>query len=95
MHALIEQRIAEDILVRFRSPEVCAEREAGDERPQNESRDQCGSEQTRKDAQCPLREIMQRVRGLLEALRHEKSADREEHEHAGQAQYRLVAGQQD
>ena len=38
-------------------------------------------------------EIAQRRAGLLEALRDQKAADGEEHEHAGEAEHRLIAGQ--
>src|SRR5205823_4861265 len=38
---------------------------------------------------------MQRIGGLLKALGHQKSADRKKYEYPGQAEDRLIAGQQD
>ena len=82
LHALVEQRVADDIAIGRRLAEIGAEIEGGDERRQHKSRQQGGDKQAGENAQRPLGHKTQRVGGVLKALRDQKPADRKEDEHA-------------
>jgi hypothetical protein len=91
VHGLIEQGVADDVLVRLQSGQIPGQREIGDDRPQHQGGDERGHEQAGKYAQRPLGEKLPGVRRSLEALRYEKAADGKEHKDAGETEYRLVA----
>ena len=79
MDRLIEECVADDVLVGLRPAQKGARSKCGDNWRQRKGRQHGGDEKPRKYPQRSLREETPRIPGLLKALRHEKAADRKKH----------------
>jgi len=89
----VEHRVVQQEQIGLRPRQVFAERQCRHQRPDHEDANQETAQQPGKDPRCPLGQEDEGRLRRVEALADQITADREEHEDAGEAENRLAAGQ--